>query len=567
MTRIPVLILTAALCLTAHSGSTTAQQRRDGPPSADPTAGTAPAPMPPEALARIEGAGLRAHIRFLADDLLEGRAPATRGGDLAARYIAAAFEAAGLEPGAGDGTFFQQVPIVESRTTGEVTLTASAQGRTERLKAPADLVAFAGTDDPSVSVDAPLVFVGYGIVAPEFSWNDYAGVDVKGKVVLAMVNDPPATGKEPELFAGRALTYYGRWTYKYEEAARQGAAGAILIHTTESASYPFSVVQASWGGARYSIPVDPATPVVPFKAWVTDEAARRLAALGGHDLDALRKTAEMRNARPVDLGVRVAASVTQESTRKQSPNVIGKIAGSRADGGSIVYTAHYDHLGARTGVEGDAIYNGARDNASGVAGLVEVAEAFAAAPPPARDVYFVATAAEESGLLGAEYLAAHPVMPIDRVAANINMDSLNVYGPARELVLLGSERSTLGAIADRLARARKRTIGKDPTPERGAFFRSDHFPLAKAGVPAISFSLGDPSAFTGTRADQARALAKAYNETHYHQPSDEYSADWDLAGAVDDLRLLADIGWAVAMAAEMPRYHAGEQFARPRQGR
>ncbi|HEY8551331.1 MAG TPA: M20/M25/M40 family metallo-hydrolase [Vicinamibacterales bacterium] len=552
MKRIPALVFATTICLAGAAGRGAIVAANDEPA------------LPPAALQAIDVAGLEAHIRFLSDDLLEGRAPATRGGDLAARYIAAMFRTLGLEPGAADGTYFQQVPILETEVQGAVTLTATGSGGELRLTSPDDVVAFSGTDRAQVTVDAPVVFVGYGITAPEFNWNDYAGVDVKGKIVLAMVNDPPATEAEPNLFGGRALTYYGRWTYKYEEAARQGAAGAILIHTTESASYPFSVVQSSWSGTQYSIPPAAGTPLLELKAWVTEDAARKLASLGGHDLDALRKAAQSRGAKAVDLGVRVATSFAQKVTRKSSPNVIGKLAGSAGSGESIIFSAHYDHIGMRPGGQGDTIYNGARDNASGVAGLLEIAEALAAAPRPRRDVYFVATTAEESGLLGSEYLAANPPMPIDKVAANINMDSLNVYGPSSEVVLLGSERSTLGAIADRLAAASGRKIGADPTPERGAFFRSDHFPLAKVGVPALSITLGAPSAFTGPGAEKARELAKTYNETHYHQPSDEFSPDWNLEGALQDVQLLAQIGWVVASSTEMPAYHPTEQFAAPR---
>jgi Zn-dependent M28 family amino/carboxypeptidase len=535
------------------------------PPSPAPRSATAgAAPLAAEALARLDANALEAHVRFLSDDLLEGRAPSTRGGELAARYIAAMFRAAGLQPGAADGSYFQQVPIVESRVQGAVTLTAAGPSRRETLTSPADLVAFSGSNDPQVKVEGPLVFVGYGIVAPEYTWNDYAGVDVKGKVVLMMVNDPPAPASEPTLFGGRALTYYGRWTYKYEEAARQGAAGAILIHTTESASYPFSVVQSSWGGTQYGIEPAAGANRLGLKAWVTEEAARRLAAAGGQDLDALRKAAEVRGARAADLGVTVSASLAQQVARKQSPNVIGKRPGRTAGGGSIVLTSHYDHLGMREDGTGDRIYNGARDNASGIAGLIELAELFVAAPQPTRDVYFVATTAEESGLLGSEYLAAHPPMPIDQVAANLNMDSLNVYGPASEVVMLGSDRSTLGDRLARLAKAEGRTVGLDPHPERGYFFRSDHFPLAKAGVPALSISLADPSKFTGPHAGRARAMLEAYTAKHYHQPSDEWSPEWDFTAALQDLRLLARLGWELANAPDMPVYHPTEAFARPR---
>lgn len=532
--------------------------------SAPTPGGTAPSGKAPLPYDLIRESDLLAHATFLADDLLEGRAPGTRGGNLAARYIAAQFAQLGLQPGGDDGSWFQQVPIVESVVEPGFSLRArpvtAGAGREVRFAYGSDVIAFSGQTTPTVDVDGEVVFVGFGIVAPEYKWDDYAGVDVKGKVVLVMVNDPPATPEEPELFGGKALTYYGRWTYKYEEAARQGAVGAVLIHTDESATYPWQVVESSWTGTQYAIEPPAGTPTLALKAWMTERAARMLTELGGHDLDGLRAARSTRGARPTPLGVRVDGSIAQRVTRKQSPNVIGVLPGERTSE-AIIYTSHYDHLGTRDDATAeDTIYNGAVDNASGVAGMLEVADAFARADaPPGRSVYFVATTAEESGLLGSEYFAAHPPIPLDRFAANINMDAMNVYGPTRDLVLLGADRSTLGKVAAQVAQDWRRVLGEDQHPERGYFFRSDHFPLAKAGVPAISFE--DGSDFESSAAQQR---SEAYNETDYHQPSDEVTADWDLSGMVRDVRLLADLGWRTAASSEMPAYEASDPFARPR---
>ena len=553
---------------------TAVMAQAQAPQAKPPAAAQAKTPV---AVDRIRAGELAAHIKFLADDLLEGRAPATRGGDLAARYIAAQFELLGLEPGgepaqsgAGPKTFYQQVPIIESTAAQGFTLTTRGgkSGAPATFTAPTDLIAYSGSEQPRIDINAPVVFVGYGIVAPEYKWNDYEGVDVKGKVVMVMVNDPPAPAAEPTLFTGKALTYYGRWIYKYEEAARQGAAGAILIHTDESATYPWTVVQSSWSGAQYAVPPAAGTPVLSLKAWMTDAASRKLVAAGGQDLDALRKAAMTRGAKAVDLGVSVEGALQQTVARKVSPNVIGVLKGTNA-GESVIYSAHYDHIGVKPvkDEKGDAIYNGARDNASGVAAILEIAEAFVATGRrPARSIYFIATTGEESGLLGSEYFATHPTMAIDKVAANINIDALNVYGTTPELVLLGVERSDLRVAVDDAVKRWGRKLGADEHPERGYFYRSDHFPLAKVGVPAVSITLANVSTFSGPNAERARKMATSYNETCYHQACDEFSADWDLTGAVQDLQLLADVGWRVAEAKQMPRYNPNEQFARPRSG-
>jgi Zn-dependent M28 family amino/carboxypeptidase len=521
----------------------------------------------PVAVDRIRAAELAAHIKFLADPV--AGPGAASGGQAAAAP-----------------TFYQQVPIIESTAAPGSTLTTRGGKASATFTAPADLIAYSGSEQPRIDINAPVVFVGYGIVAPEYKWNDYAGVDVKGKVVMVMVNDPPAPAAEPTLFAGKALTYYGRWMYKYEEAARQGAAGAILIHTLESATYPWTVVESSWSGAQYSVPAAPGTPLLALKAWMTEEASRKLAAAGGQDLDALRKAAVTRGAKAVELGVSVEGALQQTVTRKTSPNVIGVLKGTNASAGSasagesVIYSAHYDHIGikpverAATGAAGagaapksDGIYNGARDNASGVAAILEIAEAFVATGRrPARSIIFIATTGEESGLLGSEYFATHPTTPIDKVAANINIDALNVYGTTPEIVLLGVERSDLRVTVNEAVKRWGRRLGQDEHPERGYFYRSDHFPLAKVGVPAVSITLANVTTFNGPNAERAKKLATTYNETCYHQPCDEFSAEWDLSGAVEDLQLLADLGWRIAESKQMPRYNPDEQFARPRSG-
>jgi Zn-dependent M28 family amino/carboxypeptidase len=529
----------------------------------------APPPAPPLAAGPVESAisprAIAARVKMLSSDLFEGRAPASRGGALATEYLATELDALGIEPAGDKGTYFQQVPIVEA--TVEPGFVLSVPGATYRYLT--DVVAFSGVQNPRVQVQGDVVFVGYGINAPELKWNDYAGVDMKGKWALIMVNDPPAPADEPTLFGGPALTYYGRWTYKYEEAARQGAAGALLIHTDESATYPWQVVQSSWSGTQYALPPEPGAPALGVKAWMTDGAARDLVKRAGKDLDALRKGASARGFKAVPLGIRAAATLQQRTSRKEAPNVVGKLTGAN-DSQAVVFTAHWDHFGTRAPQPGDAkdadrIFNGAYDNASGCAGVLEIAKAIAQAPTrPGRSMYFVFTTAEEAGLLGSEYFIAHPPIPAAQMAANINIDEINNLGPTKDMLQLGSDRSSLGPMLEALLKERGRESGKDTHPERGYFFRSDHFPLAKAGVPALS--LGEGKQFTGPDAAALLAKQEAFNDKDYHQPSDEYNPSWDFSGAADDMRLLAQLAWRIAAAPDMPRYHDGDQFAEPRRG-
>jgi Zn-dependent M28 family amino/carboxypeptidase len=528
----------------------------------EPAPPPAPPAGPPEDL--ITTGSMTEHIQTLASDEFEGRAPATPGGEKTQNYLAEQLKAIGVEPGAPDGSYFQQVPIVESVVDRNFVL--SVPGNTYRYYD--DVVAFSGVERPRVQVQGEVVFVGYGINAPELKWNDYAGANVRNQWVMIMVNDPPAPADEPTLFDGNALTYYGRWTYKFEEAARQGAAGALLIHTDESATYPWQVVQSSWSGTQYSLPPQAGEPALGVKAWITDAAAKDLVRRGGRNLDTLREGASKRGFKPVALNIRAAATLNQKAARKTSANVIGVLTGATKADEAVIYTAHWDHFGTRAPLPADTpdtdrIYNGAYDNASGVAGVLEIAKAFAKAPQkPARSIYFAFVTAEESGLLGSAYFAANPPIPMDQVAANINIDGVNYLGPASDMVQLGSDRSTLGPMIETLLKERNRTLGTDQHPERGYFFRSDHFPFAKAGVPALSLS--EPTQFTGPNAADLKKKQEEYNGKDYHQPSDQFDPSWDFSGGVDDMRVLAQLGWRIANQPEMPKYNEGDQFAQVR---
>lgn len=527
-----------------------------------------PAPPPPPPPAgpaedQITADSLVTHLKVLASDEFEGRAPATPGGEKTTDYLAKQLTALGIEPGAPDGSYLQQVPIVESVVERNFVL--SVPGNTYKYFT--DVVAFSGVEKPRVQVQGDVVFVGYGINAPELKWNDYEGANVRGKWVMIMVNDPPAPADEPTLFAGNALTYYGRWTYKFEEAARQGAAGALLIHTDQSATYPWQVVQSSWSGTQYSLPPQAGEPALGIKGWITDAAAKDLAKRGGRDLDTMRAAASKRGFKAIPLATKAAATLMQRSARKTSANVIGVIKGTNASEG-VLYSAHWDHFGMREPQPGDAkdadrIYNGAYDNASGTAAVLEIAKAFKKAPEkPARSIYFAFVTAEESGLLGSAFLAANPPLPIDKIVANINIDGVNYLGATTDMVQLGSERSSIGPMVEAVLKERGRTLTGDTHPERGYFFRSDHFSFAKLGVPAISLS--EPKQFSGANAAELLKKQEAYNGKDYHQPSDEYDPSWDFTGGVNDMRVLAQLGWRIAQQAAPPTYNAGDQFAEVR---
>src|SRR6185503_4996065 len=439
----------------------------------------------------IKEATLKGHIRFLSDDLLEGRGTGARGGELAAKYIAAQLEALGAKGAGPNGSFFQPVSLVGVKADPNTVMTISGANGNETFKFADDFVAFTGAQTESVDVDTDLVFVGYGINAPEQRWNDYKGADTdyRGKILVMLVNDPPATTAEPNLFGGKALTYYGRWTYKYEEAARRGAAGVILLHTDDSAGYPWGVVRTSNGSWRFDIArtQGDTTPFLQFRSWVTDASARRFMKLAGQDLDALRTRAATRDFQPVKLGVRGKLNLKSEVKRVEDKNVVGILEGSDPQLRSeyVVYSAHWDHLGVGApNKAGDTIYNGAQDNATGVACVLAIADVIShMSPRPKRSSLFLFPTAEEQGLLGAEWYAKHPVVPIDKTAANVNLDSMNVLGPTHDFIPLGAERSTLKGVVDAVAKTMSLRVSPDARPEQGSFYRSDHFPFAKAGVP------------------------------------------------------------------------------------
>jgi Zn-dependent M28 family amino/carboxypeptidase len=504
---------------------------------------------------------IRGHVRFLSSDLLEGRGPASRGDRQAQEYIAAQMEALGLEPGAPNGTYIQPFDVVGIETKNPPATAFKKGAETLELKYLEEFIAFSGVEKPEVQItDAELVFAGYGITAPEYQWDDFKGTDLKGKVLVVMNNDP---ADDPKLFAGRTRLYYGRWTYKYEEAARQGAVGAIIIHTEPSAGYKWQVVQSSWTGEQFSLP-DEGAPRLQVNAWTTEEAARRLARLGGQDLDALRKAAETRGFRPVPLGVTWSLTLQNTVARKQTANVIGRLPGRDPVLGkeAVLYTAHHDHLGMREATKPgeDVIYNGAVDNASGVAAMLAVAKAaLALKPGPRRSMYFAAVGAEEQGLLGSAYLAAHPPVPVGRIAANLNMDSMNIWGRTKDVVMVGKGKSSLDTVVAAVAAAQGgRVVLPDQSPDKGFFYRSDQFNFAKKGVPAVYLDAG--SDFVGKDASWGREQHEKHEATNYHQPSDELRPDWNLQGAVQDAQLLFYVGAKVAMGARMPAWNPGDEF-------
>jgi Zn-dependent M28 family amino/carboxypeptidase len=515
---------------------------------------------------------LKAHIKFLADDLLEGRGTGARGGEIAARYIASQLAGSGLKGAATDGSFFQPVSLVGVKADPNTKLQISGRGDSETLKFADDFVAFTGAQTEEVDVDADLVFVGYGINAPEQRWNDYKGDanDYRGKILVMLVNDPPATTEEPSLFGAKALTYYGRWTYKYEEAARRGAAGAILLHTDQSAGYPWGVVRTSNGSWRFDIArtQGDTSPFLKFRSWVTDAAARRLMKLAGQDLDALRAQAATRNFQPIKLGLKGKLNLKSEVKRVDSSNVVGSLQGSdpRLRNEYVVYSAHWDHLGiGAPNKEGDNIYNGALDNATGVACVLAIADTLAKLPVaqrPRRSILFLFPTAEEQGLLGAEWYSKHPVVPLAKTAANVNLDSMNVLGVTKDFIPLGAERSTLKAVVEAVARERGLRVSPDARPEQGSFYRSDHFPFAKVGVPSISLKEGDD--YVGHTKEWSEEQFRAYNTAHYHQPSDELRDSWDFKGMIQEAEIALAIGLRIANAPQMPKFNEGDEFARKR---
>lgn len=517
---------------------------------------------------RLDAAKLRERVIRLSADDFEGRGPGTAGGKRAAQYIADQMKAAGAKPGNGK-SYFQNVKLVGVKADPNTQLQVSGKDGMQTFKFGDEFVATTSAQTANVSLDSDLVFVGYGIDSQLYNWNDYSGPaeDYRGKVLLILVNDPPATEAEPNLFGGKALTYNGRWTYKYEEAARRGAAGVILIHTNESAGYGWNVVRTSNGNWRYEIARGEGdkTPFLKVKSWMTFDAAKKMLSSDGMNIDELTASAKQRGFKPLKTGLKVKLDLKSEFQTFDSPNVVGLVEGSdsKLKKEYVLYTAHWDHLGiGEPDSTGDKIYNGAYDNASGVTAVIGIAEALAKMPKkerPKRSSYFLFPTAEEQGLLGAEYFAANPLVPLASIAGNVNIDGVNFFGKVTDFSALGAERSTMDAIVEEVATERKLTLEGDMRPEQGFFFRSDHFPFAKVGVPAISLRHGDN--FVTPLTGEALTFFRDYTAKYYHQASDEFQEWWDTSAMMQNTEIGLAIGLKVGNAASMPRYKDIDEFA------
>ncbi len=517
-----------------------------------------------EAAAAIDEAALREMVERLSSDEFEGRAPGSRGDRLARDYIARKLQEWGYEPGGPGGSWEQRVPLVGIAATMPERWSFRGAAGVVDLAWWKDYIATSGVQQEEVSVeDAEVVFVGYGIEAPEQNWDDFKGADLRGKILLMLNNDPDW---DPELFAGERRLYYGRWTYKYESAAQRGAAGAIIVHTTASAGYPWQVVQSSWSGEQFELPARNEARI-RVAGWVTEDAARKLAALGGHDLEHLVQAARSRDFRPVPLGVRTSIRFTNRLRRDvESANVLGVLRGRDPELADefVVYTAHHDHLGiGEPDATGDRVYNGARDNASGVAAVLGVARAFRALPqPPRRSVLILLVAAEEQGLLGSLYYTEHPTVPARQLVANINVDSPTIFGRTRDVAVIGRGKSSLEDLLEAAAAMQGRIVVDEPFPDKGYYYRSDQFNFAKIGVPALYFEGG--TEFLGRPREWGRQREDAWRETRYHQPGDELGEDWDFSGLVEDARLAFYVGLAAGESEEPPRWRQGDEFASAR---
>ena len=522
--------------------------------------------IPTEAQAKaaelgITESALRAHIRFLSDDLLEGRGPGTRGDDLAMRYITAQFQALGLGPAAADGGWIQKVPLVGVNTKPPGSIEFKSKSGSLRLKNHSQYIMVSGRPTEQASfTDAEVVFVGYGMQAPEFDWNDYKD-DVRGKVVLIMNNDPSSN---PDLFSGRTRLYYGRWDYKYAKAAEMGAVGALIIHTSPSAGYPYQVVQTSWTGEQMALEGG-GDQRVPMEGWLTEDSAQELAKFAGKDLDELRASAEKRNFKPVPLGVTLSASMKALVRKTTTGNVLGLMPGSDPELSKewIIFSAHHDHIGMteKRDEKTDNIYNGAVDNASGIGTMLTIANAFANLPEserPKRSILFASVGAEEQGLLGSKYLAENPPIPAGRLAAVVNIDGINILGRTKDVVVIGKGKSNMDKIVERISRWQDRTVVPDQFPDKGSYYRSDQFSFAKVGVPGVYLSTGIH--VVGKPDGWGRTKMREWVANTYHQTNDEYQDDWDLSGALEDTKLMFHVGLQAANQSAIPAWTPGDEF-------
>jgi Zn-dependent M28 family amino/carboxypeptidase len=503
---------------------------------------------------------LRAPIAELGSDAYEGRGPGTPADPKTREYLVQQMQQLGLEPAAPGGGWMQSFDLVGVDATPPPKWTfTGADGKSASFARRDDFVAASGVQSPQASLQkAEVVFVGYGIQAPEYQWDDFKGQDLKGKVLLMLNNDPDW---DANLFAGNRRLYYGRWTYKYESAARQGAAGAIIVHTDPSAGYPWQVVQTSWSGEQFELP-DEGQPRVQVRGWVTEDGAKKIAELGGKKLEELVQAAKSRDFQPVPLGVTTSITLTNKVRRVQTANVIGKIPGRDAAlaGQAVIYTAHHDHLGVGDPDKtGDKIYNGARDNAGGCSQVLAIARAFKGlSQAPRRTVMFAFVAAEEQGLLGSRYLAEHPPIPAGKIAADVNFDSPNIWGKTKDITFIGIEKSSLGDVVRKLAADQGREVKADQLPDKGYFYRSDQFSFAKVGIPGVYFETGTD--FVGRPPGWGKEQIEKHDQENYHQPSDELTPDWNFDGMVEDTQLGFVTGLAVAEADELPAWTPGDEF-------
>lgn len=510
------------------------------------------------ALETISPDHIRWHVRFLSDDLLEGRGTGQRGGDLAAEYIATQLAEYGLKPAGDHGSYMQKVPLVGITSMPETQFTLIPKsGEPMKLKALDEYVAYDQSQQPESDVDSEIVFVGYGIEAPEYNWDDYKGTDVRGKVLLMLVNEPPSD--DPRFFKGKALTYYGRWTYKYEEAARKGAIGVILVHQTQMASYPWDVVRNSNSGEKSALKVE--GPALKVASWIQLDIANKLASASGASMDKLLIAAQSRDFRPVSLGARLKAHMVSKLRNFDSDNVVAILPGSdrKVADEAILYTAHYDHLGIRRDLPGDNIFNGADDNATGCGILLELARAFASASiKPRRSILFAAVTGEEQGLLGSEYLGKHPPIPAGKISLDLNFDDVKPLGAPEEVQVAGAERTSFYANVQATAKDFRLAIRPDPRPEAGHFYRSDHFSLARVGIP--SFSINEGMKFKGHPESWGLDKEREYVEKHYHQPSDEYHPEMDFVADSAMARFGFALGWEAASAPKLIGWQKGDEF-------
>ena len=542
--------------------------RQEGPAPQAPRAPAAPVPDDQTSLPKVDQQALLKQINVLASDEFEGRAPGTKGEDLTVKYLQDQFRQMGLTAGNPDGTYVQKVPLVGITAKNTTPLTIAKGAEKVTFKWGDDVVAWSKHVADSAALDASeLVFAGYGVEAPEFTWNDFKDADVKGKTIIVLVNDPPvpdpadASKLDPKTFGGNAMTYYGRWTYKFEEGARKGAAGTLVVHETERAGYPFSVVQGNLKEKFDLVTPDKNMGRAAIEGWITLDTAKKILKLAGQNFDALKKQAVTRDFKPVPLGLKASLAIHNTMRTIDSQNVVAKLEGSdpRQKDEYVLYSAHWDHFGVGTPVNGDKIYNGALDNASGVATVLEIARAFTQAnPQPKRSILFLMVTAEEQGLLGSQYYSVSPLYPLAKTVANINVDGVNQWGRTKDITVVGLGASDLDDYLRQAASAQGRTLTPDPEPEKGFYYRSDHFNFAKQGVPAL-----DPDAgvnYIGKPAEYGKQKRDEYTNRDYHAPSDEVKPDWDLSGAAEDANLLLTVGYRVANADTFPEWKPGNEF-------